>query len=129
MPHTEKTITFTRTTEREVSFEDWYEEVKAKYATEEEAEKVWNKMCDTANTAPQHKWREIDNCEEMDWFMFEEVLEELEGDATDEITGAKSRRLCETDGCSEYRRLYTSHCDKHNKKDNDSSDDESSDDE
>jgi len=80
-----KTITFTRTTEREVSFADWYDEVKDKYATKEHAKKVWKEMCYVANTSDQYQYREIDNCEDLEWFEFEDKLEELEEEAEEQM--------------------------------------------
>jgi len=81
MTTNKKTITFTRTTEREVSFADWYDEVKDKYRTKQEAKVVWTRMCYVANTSDQYQYREIDNCEDLEWFEFEDKLEELEEEA------------------------------------------------
>lgn len=86
-----KTITFTRTTEREVSFADWYDEVKDKYPVKADAKKVWAKMCRLAEGDPFY-YVEIDNCEDLEWFEFEDKLEELETDAkeeTDEVSDKK----------------------------------------
>lgn len=84
-----KTITFTRTTEREVSFADWYDEVKDKYPVKADAKKVWTKMCRLAEGDPFY-YVEIDNCEDLEWFEFEDKLEELETDAKeDEVSDKK----------------------------------------
>lgn len=86
-----KTITFTRTTEREVSFADWYDEVKDKYPVKADAKKVWARMCYIADTSDQYQYREIDNCEDLEWFEFEDKLEELEEEAkeADEVSDKK----------------------------------------
>ena len=80
-----KTITFTRTTEREVSFADWYDEVKDKYPVKADAKKIWKEMCYVANTSDQYQYREIDNCEDLEWCEFEDKLEELEEEAKEQI--------------------------------------------
>ena len=85
MTTNKKTITFTRTTEREVSFAEWYDEVKEKYPVKADAKKVWAEMCYVANTSDQYQYREIDNCDDLEWFEFEDKLEELEDDAKEQI--------------------------------------------
>ena len=85
MSSNKKTITFTRTTETEVCFCEWYEVVKDKYATEKEAKKVWKEMCYVANTSDQYQYREIDNYEDLEWCEYEDKLEDLEHDATEQI--------------------------------------------
>jgi len=78
-----KTITFTRTTERELSFAEWYDEVKDKYPVKADAKKVWREMCYFAESDPDY--REIENCDDLEWCEIEDKLEELEEEAKEQI--------------------------------------------
>ena len=78
-----KTITFTRTIEREVSFAEWYDEVKEKYPVKADAKKVWREMCRFAES--DKDYCELDNCDDLEWFEFEDKLEDLEHDAKEQI--------------------------------------------
>ena len=85
MKTNKKTITFTRTTEIEVCFCEWYAEVKDKYPVEADAKKIWKEMCYVANTSDQYQYREIDTGEDLEWCEFEDKLEELEEEAKEQI--------------------------------------------
>jgi hypothetical protein len=65
-----------------VCFEEWYETVKDKYPIEKEALKLWEKMCELAYTYP-YRYREVENCDDLEWFQFEDKLEMLEKNLKD----------------------------------------------
>ena len=70
-----KTIVFRRVTERELEFDEWFEEMNVKKLTKEKALEVWEKMCEMA--LEDESLTEVENCDDLENCQIEDALESL----------------------------------------------------